>query len=50
MSCTPLVLPTVTRRLLGLGAISAMALGGIVMGAGPAQADPEPSTVLVTAE
>ena len=50
MSCTTLVRPAVTRRLLGFGAISAVALGGMVIAAGPAQADAMPSTVLVTAE
>jgi hypothetical protein len=50
MFCTTLVLPSVTRRSLGFGAISAVALGGMVIAAGPAQADPGPSTVLVTTE
>ncbi len=49
MFCTTLVRPAVTRRSLGFGAISAVALGGMVIAAGPAQADPAPSTVLVTA-
>ena len=50
MSCTTLVSPAVTRRLLGFGAVGAVALGGMVIAAGPAQADTMASTVLVTAE
>ncbi|MEU4362509.1 hypothetical protein [Promicromonospora sp. NPDC023987] len=50
MSCTTLVRSAVTRRLLGLCAISAVALGGMVIAAGPAQADALASTGLVTAE